>query len=73
MRVNEVLESVSKEGSVAIMARNYFICGYAKDVIYDNDFIKRKIGDYIVTHLGVCRTARGFGISINCGVIEDDN
>lgn len=73
MRVNEVLETMREKVSVAIIARNYFICAYVKDVIYDNGFIKRKIGDYIVTDLGVCRTSRGFGISINCEAIEDDN
>lgn len=73
MRVNEVLETMSEEGSVAIVARNYFICGYVKDVIYNNGFIKRNIGDYVVTSLGVCRSSRGFGISINCEVVEDDN
>lgn len=33
--------------------------------------IERKIGDRIVTHLGVTRTSRGFGIVIECFTNKD--
>ena len=66
MRVNEVLETMSEKGIVAvILARDYYICAYVKDLINNTNFIERKIGDRIVTHLGVTRTSRGFGIVID--------
>ena len=78
MRVNEVLETMSNEGVVAVITiRNYFICAYKKDLINDKYFIENKVGDRTVTHLGVTRTSRGFGIVIECiinnEVNKDDN
>lgn len=72
MRVNEVLETMSEKGIVAvILARDYYICAYVKDLINNTNFIERKIGDRIVTHLGVTRTSRGFGIVIECFTNKD--
>lgn len=72
MRVNEVLETMSEKGIAAvILARDYYICAYVKDLINNTNFIERKIGDRIVTHLGVTRTSRGFGIVIECFTNKD--
>lgn len=81
MRVNEVLETMSNEASVVVMTigeDGYFACAYKKDLINDKCFIKKKVGDRIVTHLGVTGTSRGFGIVIQCiinngGGKKDDN
>jgi hypothetical protein len=73
MRVNEVLKTMSNEAVIVVMTiGDYFICAYKKDLINDKCFIDKKVGDRIVTHLGVTRTSRGFGIVIQC-VINKDN
>lgn len=78
MRVNEVLETMSNEAVAVVMTiGDYFICAYKKDLINDKYFIEEKVGDRTVTHLGVTRTSRGFGIVIQCiinnEVNKDDN
>lgn len=71
MRVNEVLKRVSKKEIVTIVIHDFCICAYKKDLINDSAFIKRRLGDCIVTHLGICRTSGGFGIAIDCSTNED--
>lgn len=74
MRVNEVLETMSNEATAVVMTigeDGYYVCKYKKDLINDKYFIK-EVGDRTVTHLGVTRTSRGFGIVIQC-VINKDN
>lgn len=74
MRVNEVLETMSNEAVAVVMTiGGYFICAYKKDLINDKCFIEEKVGDRTVTHLGVTRTSRGFGIVIQCIINKEDN
>lgn len=73
MTVNEVLEKMSNEATAVVMTiggDGYFICAYKKDLINDKYF-KEKVGDRTVTHLGVTRTSRGFGIVIECFTNKD--
>lgn len=75
MRVNEVLKTMSNEATAVVMTireDGYFVCAYKKDLINDKCFIKNKVGDRTVTHLGVTRTSRGFGIVIQC-IINEEN
>lgn len=74
MTVNEVLEKMSNEAIAVVITiggDGYFICEYKKDLINSKCF-KEKVGDRTVTHLGVTRTRKGFGIAIQC-VINKDN
>lgn len=71
MTVNEVLEKISEKEIITVVICNLCISAYKKDLLKDSDFKKRRLSDCIVTHLGVCRTSRGFGIAIDCSVNED--
>lgn len=74
MRVNEVLKTMSNEAVIVVMTiGDYFICAYKKDLINDKCFIDKKVGDRTVTHLGVTRTSRGFGIVIQCIINKEGN
>jgi hypothetical protein len=76
MRVNEVLKTMSNEATAVVMTigeDGYFICAYKKDLINDKCFIDKKVGDRTVTHLGVTRTSRGFGIVIQCIINNEEN
>lgn len=74
MRVNEVLKTMSNEAVIVVMTiGDYFICAYKKDLINDKCFVDKKVGDRIVTHLGVTRTSRGFGIVIQCIINKEGN
>lgn len=76
MRVNEVLETMSNEAIAVVITigeDGYYICAYKKDLINDKCFIDKKVGDRTVTHLGVTRTPRGFGIVIQCIINNDGN
>lgn len=76
MRVNEVLKTMSNEATAVVMTigeDGYFICAYKKDLINDKCFINKKVGDRTVTHLGVTRTSRGFGIVIQCIINKEGN
>lgn len=69
MRVNEVLERVNEKEIVTIVIRDFCMSAYKKDLINDSDFIKMRLGDCIVTHLGICSTSGGFGIAIECAKV----
>lgn len=74
MTVNEVLETMGNEATAVVITiggDGYFICAYKKDLINDKCF-KEKVGDRIVTHLGVTRTRIGFGIAIQCAINKDN-
>lgn len=74
MTVNEVLETMGNKSTAIVMTiggDGYFICGYKKDLI-NNKCFKEKVGDRIVTHLGVTRTRIGFGIAIQCTINKDN-
>lgn len=74
MRVNEVLKTMRNEATAVVMTigeDGYFICAYKKDLINDNGFIDKKVGDRTVTNLGVTITSRGFGIVIECFTNKD--
>lgn len=74
MTVNEVLEKMSNEATAVVMTiggDGYFICAYKKDLI-NNKCFKEKVGDRNVTHLGVTRTRKGFGIEIQCAISKDN-
>lgn len=75
MTVNEVLEKMSNEATAIVMTigeDGYFICAYKKDLI-NNKCFKEKVGDRTVTHLGVTRTRKGFGIAIQCVINKEEN
>lgn len=73
MTVNEVLETMSNEAVAVVMTiGSYFICAYKKDLI-NNKCFKEKVGDRNVTHLGVTRTRKGFGIVIQCVINKEEN
>lgn len=74
MTVNEVLETMGNEATAIVMTiggDGYFICAYKKDLINDKYF-KEKVRDRTVTHLGVTRTRKGFGIAIQCAINKDN-
>lgn len=74
MTVNEVLEKMSNESIalvITIGGDGYFICAYKKDLT-NNKCFKEKVGDRTVTHLGVTRTRKGFGIAIQCAINKDN-
>lgn len=66
MRVNDVLSRVNKKEIIIIVIQDFYISGHLRDLIHDNDFIERKIGDCFVTHLRGCQTSDGIGIFIEC-------
>lgn len=75
MTVNQVLEKMSNEATAVVMTigeDGYFICAYKKDLI-NNKCFKEKVGDRNVTHLGVTRTRKGFGIAIQCDINNEEN
>lgn len=71
MRVNEVLETISEKEIITIIIGNLCISACKKDILNDSNFIKRRLGDCIVAHLGICYTPRGCGIVIECSTNED--
>lgn len=66
MMVNDILSRVNKKDFIIIVIEDFFISGNSRDLIHDNNFIERKIGDCFVTHLGGCDTPNGIGIYIEC-------
>ena len=64
MRVNEVLSRLDDAEIVKIRANSLCWKGTKLQLLHDEDFYNYKVGDMLVTHLGICDTILGVGLFI---------
>lgn len=64
MRVNEVLTRLDDAEIVKIRTNSLCLKGTKLQLLHDKDFYNYKVGDMLVTHLGICDTISGVGLFI---------
>lgn len=64
MRVNEVLTRLDDNELVSIRFENLCMQGTKEWFLHTKEFYERKIGDMIVTHIGIAQCVDGIGIYI---------
>lgn len=64
MRVNEVLTRLDDAEIVKIRTNRLCLKGTKLQLLHDKAFYNCKVGDMLVTHLGICDTILGVGLFI---------
>lgn len=64
MRVNEVLTRLDDNELVSIRFETLCMQGTKEWFLHTKEFYERKIGDMIVTHIGITQCVGGIGIYI---------
>lgn len=69
MRVNEVLTRLDDNELVTIRYDNMCMQGTKESFLHTKEFYERRIGDMIVTHLGIVDCIDGIGLYIKGEVL----
>lgn len=64
MRVNEVVSRLDDNEIVKIRNNDLVLRGTKLQLLHDEKFYDYKVGDMLVTHLGICDTILGVGLFI---------
>lgn len=64
MRVSEVITRLDDNEKVKIRNKDLVLSGTKQELLHDESFYSHKVGDMIVTHLGICDTILGVGLFI---------